>query len=345
MPYPLAANSRPVNELISRGLAGLANGDGKYIAQTLLPANINGMGGTFAQQAARAATGTIQRLANFSMFGDAAAGAAIDRARLATFHRSKGFGLDPLEFTVRSFSGEAQTAMEDLTDVQLGTTGEFDAKKVALAVEMETLLLHLELYVANLMQTAANWSNTFAVVNKWGAASDDPMADINKLIDYVEAYGPDCTDLVIPRLALLKLRTSPGFREYLPTTLDRTSLTNDRIKDIIISNTNSIKRVHFGRARYNTSKNPEVPVFANCWADTLWAGTIAQGEKDGVAVGGDQNKIKLSPTAAQRVVVEDFRVSEYPEENTNSIVSQIISRQWAGKVNMELGATATAVTA
>jgi hypothetical protein len=329
--------------LISRGLAGLANGNAKYIAERLLPANIDGLGGSFAEQAARAVTGTIQKLDLYSMYGDVRADAEIDRARNAKFHRGMGFGLTPVNFTARSFSGEAQTAMEDLRDIQLGSTAEYDAKSLNIAAEMETLLLALERYLAGILQASGTWANS-SPVTKWGAAGDDPMANILTGVDAVEAYGVDCTDLVIPRSAALKLRTSSGFRAYLPTDMDRSALTNDRVADILISNISGLKRVHFAGARYNSAARGQTPTLTDVWTDHVWMGHLS--DNKGVATGTDKmNNIKLSPTAVQRVVVEDWVAEEYAENQTNSVVTQIRNRQAIVPVNTEIGYLLTDVVA
>lgn len=341
MTYPLQSNARPVNELVSRGLAAMINRSDSFIAEKLLPIDsIKGMIGDYAVMNERASTGVIQRASVDSFFGDASSDAAIDRSPGTNFHRSRGFGLSPLEFTARHFDGESAVPLEFLKDIQLGTSSEFDVKQAFLQTEMQTLLISLEKYVASVFLTAANWNGTSSPSTKWGASGDDPIANLGTAIDSVNAYGAPANTIVIPYSAQAKLRVSDGFREYMSVNTDRVSINKSRIAEVLISNLDGIEQVLFANARYNTGKVPGSASLSPVWGDSVWVGHLALNGHM-----GERNQLSLSPTAAARVVVDDWSVKEYEENQTDSLVMQIKSRQWAGVVNKELGYLLTSVTA
>jgi len=341
--FPLASNYRAVNPYVSRLLAGVGNQGRNFIGEAVLPSNgIVGMrAGDPGSEMSRMATGTIQRLGIDALFGDVNADVAINRKEGATFHRSKGFQLDPMTYSVRHFDGEAKISYERLTDIQLGSGADAEVKALSSAVEMATLKLALERYIAGIMFSETNWGTPTTVTNKWGASGDDPIRDLKNAKIEIEDYGISPNTLILGRTAADALMDSPGFREYMSFDSDRSFVDEPAIVGKLKAYF-GIQNVHIGRAIYNSDADGTF-TSANVWGDYVWMGHLDNG---GMRLGsGDNVDVQLNPTAAGRIVVQDWRMEEYDEHQTRSRIMQIINRQWAGVVNAELGHLLKAVTA
>ena len=342
MSLPSASNFRPVNPFISRILSGLGNKGVDFIAEAVLPSNgIVGLrAGDISQEMSRMSSGTIQRLGAASLFGDPNADAKSNRNAGSDFYRSRGFTLDPMTYQARKFDGETLMPLEKMADIQLGSGDGMDVKQAYAAELMALLKILQERYVAGIMFNAGNWNNA-AGAAAWGAAGDDPIADLDAAIDAVEQRGSPVNTIVIGRDPARALRTSPGFREYLSYDSNRTYVEEEAVVRLLKDYFN-VPNVFIGKARYNTDTDPTAaPTLADVWGDFAWVGNI---DNSGTLMGsGGGMDIQLAPTAMGRIVVQDWTALEYDDYPHNSRVLQVQNRQWAGVVQQAAGQLITGI--
>jgi len=336
--YPTSDKFRPVDPVLDKIFAGLANAPSKFIADTVLPVIADGSSAKSGSE--NFSTGTIQRVSQDGLFGDLSL--SNERNPGSTFNRSKGVQLDPLTYSTQYYGLESLVDLDEEARAQLG--GRMGLKQLAMAPVVTTLKVEKEIRVAAFFQTAANWNDTvtLAGANQWDTATSDPIGDIDAGVEAVGAWGPDADTIIFDRESASSLRKNPIFLQFLGDQLNRQIVNDATIASLMMQHW-GLKAI-FAKARKKTSLDAPgdtTPTLANIWTDTVWIGAL--GGANAVPLGG--GAIKVDGIAAGRVVESGWQMREYDAPERKSVVQQIDYSEVDVAILAELGYTIVDTTA
>jgi hypothetical protein len=322
----LAALRGGVSPILSAQLAGLVNDPNRHIAQRVIPAR-NGV------EKGALESGTI--ITSSGLFGDGST--ALKRAVGASNNRNPGEALGTVTYTSEEYN---------LSD-------EIDGRKIdgalidylGLTVEdiAARLLIQREVDTDALLTTAANWpTNSLSALPAWTDDAADGIANIDVMVSSIGKFGRDANTLYFSKAGFDALRRNVGYRNYLPTTDNRNSVSASAMVGFLASEFDiPVKRIFVQKTARNTANAGQTKSvnYLNPTSRFCWVGYI---DIDGDVIAGKEG-LTLRPSAAARVMTKapEFR----NEAITRPFVGQFVLSYWREaltQVNEQLGGLITA---
>lgn len=134
--------------------------------------------------------------------------------------------------------------------------------------------LALEIRVADLVTTAANWdsSTTLSGTNQWNNDTSDPFKDITTAKQTVrDAIGREPNTIVMGALVWDQLWKHPDLVERMKYTLVGGAATPQQLGALFM-----VERVLIGAAIKNTAAEGATPSYSSIWGKNFWLGYVAR---------------------------------------------------------------------
>lgn len=322
----LASLRGGVNPILSAELAGLINDPARFMSPRVIPAR-NGV------EKGALESGTI--ITSSGLFGDGST--VLKRAVGASNNSNPGETLGTVTYTSEEYnlSDEIDGRKIDgaLIDY-LAFTVEDIASRLSIQREVDT---------DTLLTTAANWStNSFSAGTAWTDPAADGIANIDVMASSIGKFGRDANTLYFSKAAFDALRRNVGYRQYLPTTDNRNSVSASQMAEFLASEFGiPVERVFVQKTSRNTAnagQNKSIN-YLNPSSRYCWMGYV---DLDASVIAG-QRGMTMRPSAAVRVMTKapEFR----NEEISRPFVGQFVLGYWRealALVNEQLGGLITA---
>ncbi len=301
-PRPTSAQYRTVNPVLQGLLLGYVNADQNLIGSKVLrPISTGGE-----------STGTIYTISRGDQFGDPTD--SLEWALGASPHMSVGFGTSTATYRCKLFADKAEIARKAISRSDIPA----DLKALHLGTIAQNLVLAQERRIASAFFNASTFTQntTLAGATQWTQATSNPVGDIFTGINTVEAAtGRTPNTIIFGRLAWQSFQTNPSVLNFLATNKDRQIMSNDEASALLMQRFDGLRNVYVGKGRYRSSNPNQALTLADVWGDFVWIGNIDQ---DSVALNPNAGTVAIRPTAVARFVEDDFTVTEYENEDTDT---------------------------
>jgi hypothetical protein len=343
---PRVGNLRPSNPVLSRALAGYANGDRFLASKNNIPVLFDGT--SVADGDETYITGTIQRIAAGAFFGDPSARAVL--AAGETYPIDRGADYNPLTYACAKYGRLAEVLWEHKRGQQAGGVDAETLKQIHAAANV--LLIDREVRLAALLMTPGNWNalnrltgvaaapgaNQFLC---WNVAGSNPNVDLLEACNRVNVWGQSPNTIYMGKAAALALQANSSFVNFDDVNLDRSIITPSRLNDVLASRF-GLKNVYVGEAVRNTSTIPGTVTLARIWGDDVLVCYEPDGAPpalESVGDGGVPNFDVMTPMALGKIVAENWKVSPMISAGEDRDAEQYKLRymEWVGVVQDGLG--------
>jgi hypothetical protein len=198
-----------------------------------------------------------------------------------------GFGVSKAAYSTDNYGIAANWTARDLAEARRGGYAEAKIIRAKTLYVTGQCIMRREIDTATLIQTAANWTLTYAGVTaaptgpqfvQWDQVASSPVDDV---IVWGQAMFDLCgfrpNTMVIPRLVWNALRRNQSLIDRIKYggTMDKpTQITLQQLKALF-----EIDDIYVVEAQYNSAPENLAAVYASIWATkTMWLGYIAPGD-------------------------------------------------------------------
>lgn len=319
--YPSIASTRPVNVLLTDKVAGLMNKPDRFIGLQALPEQGFGVSDV---------TGVITVADPSAFMGDGSTN--LRRAPGAQYPSGQGPQLTtPITYAVEEYG------FKDYLDDANRASAEIDAWSLKLTAIANRLSIQREVNFADLIMTAANWSNSFSAGTAWSASGSDPFSDMETAQNFVDQYGLGVNTCVMDNAAFRVARKNAALLSFLSLTENRNYITENDLATAIKAAFN-IEQVHILKASRNTANAGAAATISRISSGTpgkVWFGYI---ERNIISVPGEMgNSLETAATAAVRVTQLEPEAKTWRSDDPPGEYCSVAYREALAKVLPQLG--------
>lgn len=296
MARPGVVSLRPVRPVLQQMVAGFEQDASRYIADKVLPA-IN----------TDERTGQLFEVGLDAFFGDI----DVDTRREpgADYEEAKGFDLSMVNFDCQEYGLKSP-----LIDDETLARSQFEkVSSMAQAYLRQLYHIHLikrEERVANLLFNTTTFTNgaILAAGSRLDEAGGDPMGVIQDGVETIKDVGRDPNIIICGRSPYANgISQSAQILSYLPDNTDRNLLARGRFASLMQDHF-GIGNTFVGEARRNTVSVGQSAALGDIWGNFIAIGYIEGLSGAANAMSRPGGGLNLAPTAAARLVAEDFQV-------------------------------------